>query len=420
MTIDPFGRALAEARPRVLGALLRALRDLDAAEDAFQTACLRALRTWPERGVPSDPAAWLIVAGRNAAVDAARRLKRQEPLADEATLSDLEDAEARAVERLDDGRYPDDVLRLLFICCHPGLPTAHQVALALRIVCGLPVPRIARAFLVADRAMEQRLTRAKARIAAADHPFGPPSPAERAERLQAVMAMLYLLFNEGYSAPEALAPARAGLCGEALRLALLLRRLFPQDGELAGLHALMLLHHARGSARFDARGRVVLLEEQDRSRWDRGLIARGLAVAAAALRSGGPAGPYLLQAAIAAEHACAPTAADTDWPTVDRLYQALERVQPSPVVTLNRAAAVAKVAGPAAALALIEPLHGPLDGYLHFHGARAALLIDLGRRDEAREALLRALELAGPGAVADYLRQRLDSLDGARPATPAH
>ncbi|SOE00820.1 RNA polymerase sigma factor [Caenispirillum bisanense] len=415
MTETAVGPALEEARPRAMGALLRALRDLDAAEDAFQTACLRALKTWPERGLPADPAAWLIVAGRNAAIDAARRLQKQQPLPDEAVLSDLDDHEARLAETMDAARYPDDVLRLLFVCCHPDLPPAHQIALALRVVCGVSTARIARAFLVGERAMEQRLTRAKARIAEAGVPFAPPAPAERAERLGAVLGMLYLLFNEGYSAPDpAAAAAKASLCDEALRLARLLIGLFPDDAELAGLTALMLLQHARTAARTDSAGGLVLLEAQDRARWDRAMIAEGIALVTQGLRTAdGAPGTYLLQAAVAAEHARAARPADTDWRAIERLYALMERVQPSPVVTLNRAVAVAKVSGPAAALALIEPLAERLADYLHFHGARAALLVDLGRRDEARASLLRALDLADTPAVADYLRHRLASLDPA-------
>lgn len=415
MTETDVGPALEEARPRAMGALLRALRDLDAAEDAFQTACLRALKTWPERGLPADPAAWLIVAGRNAAIDAARRLQKQQPLPDEAVLSDLDDHEARVAETMDAARYPDDVLRLLFVCCHPDLPPAHQIALALRVVCGVSTARIARAFLVGERAMEQRLTRAKARIAEAGVPFAPPAPAERAERLGAVMGMLYLLFNEGYSAPDpAAAGAKAALCDEALRLARLLIGLFPDDAELAGLTALMLLQHARTAARHDGEGGIVLLEAQDRAHWDRAMIAEGIALVTQGLRTaGGDPGTYLLQAAVAAEHARAARPGDTDWRAIERLYALMERVQPSPVVTLNRAVAVAKVSGPAAALALIEPLADRLADYLHFHGARAALLLDLGRRDEARASLVRALDLADTPAVADYLRRRLASLDPA-------
>lgn len=405
MTLALVHAALAEARPRVVGALLRRLRDLDAADEAFQTACLRALRQWPSAGLPRDPAAWLILVGRNAAVDEARRRARLEPLGDDdAALSDLGDVEAATADAIDARQYSDDVLRLLFICCHPDLPAEHQVALALRVVCGLSVPRIASAFLIGEAAMEQRLTRARRRIAAAGIPFGAPGAAERAERLAAVTDMLYLLFNEGYSDP-----LRLPLCDEAIRLTRQLRRLFPDEAELEGLLALMVLQHARAAARFDGEGRMVLLDAQDRTRWDHRLIAEGLAMVRDGARRG-VAGPRLLQAAIAAEHARAARPEDTNWRCIDTLYALLERVQPSPVVTLNRAVAVGHVAGPEAALALIEPLEERLAAYVHFHGARGALLLQLDRHEEARAALETALSLAESPAIADQLRSVLAPL----------
>src|SRR4029077_4421787 len=258
--------ALRAARPQAIGALLRYFRDLDTAEEAFQDACLRALKTWPVKGPPRDPAAWLIFVGRNSAVDQLRRHRKQEPLPPEEMLSDLGDTEAAVAEQLDGAQYRDDILRLLFICCHPELPATQQIALALRIVSGLTVPQIARAFLVGESAMEQRITRAKARIARADVPFETPGPVERAERLAAVAAMIYLLFNEGYSAGND--PERAPLCDEAIRLARLLLRLFQTEPGIMGLTALMLLQQARLAARFDANGEAVLLEDQDRSLWD--------------------------------------------------------------------------------------------------------------------------------------------------------
>lgn len=401
--------ALAAARPQAVAALLRYFRDLDTAEEAFQDACLRALKTWPANGPPRDPAAWLIMVGRNAAIDQVRRASRQQPLPPEDLLSDLEDAEAAAAERLDGSHYRDDVLRLLFICCHPDLPATQQIALALRIVSGLSVKRIAAAFLVGEAAMEQRITRAKQRIAKAGVPFEAPGPVERAERLGAVAAMVYLVFNEGYSATGEAVAERASLSDEAIRLARLLLRLFPAEPEIMGLAALLLLQHARTPARFDAAGEIVLLEEQDRSRWDRKAIAEGLALLDKALRHARP-GPYQVQAAIAALHARAGRAEDTDWQQIDLLYGTLERLQPSPVVTLNRAVAVAKHRGPAEALALVEPLGGRLDGYFHFHGVRGAFLMQLGRGPEAREAFGRAIALAGSAAEAAHIRQYLDRL----------
>jgi RNA polymerase sigma-70 factor (ECF subfamily) len=401
--------ALAAARPQALGALLRYFRDLDTAEEAFQNACLRALRNWPRNGPPRDPAAWLILVGRNAAIDEARRRNRHDPLPPDELISDLEDTESALAERLDGAHYRDDILRLLFICCHPDLPATQQIALALRIVSGLSVKQIARAFLVGESAMEQRITRAKSRIAGADVAFETPGPEERAERLTTVMAMIYLVFNEGYSASGGDAPARAPLCEEAIRLARLLLRLFQSEPEVMGLTALLLLQHARAPARFDAAGSIVLLEEQDRRLWDRGMIAEGLALVDKAMRHRRP-GPYQVQAAIAALHDRAARWQDTDWAEIDLLYGALERLQPSPVVTLNRAVAVAKVRGPASALEMIEPLAPKLSGYFHFFGVRGALLMQMGRAEEARVAFDRAIALANTAAEAAHIRMHLDRL----------
>ncbi|MEI9887182.1 MAG: sigma-70 family RNA polymerase sigma factor [Rhizomicrobium sp.] len=250
--------ALTSARPQAVGALLRYFRNLDAAEEAFQEACLRALKTWPRTGPPRDAAAWLILVGRNAAIDQVRRAGRQEALPDEDKISDTDDVETPMAERLDGAYYRDDILRLLFTCCHPDLPDTQQIALALRIVSGLSVRQIARAFLVGEAAMEQRITRAKARIAKAGAPFETPGAVERSQRLAAVAAMLYLVFNEGYSAAaENERDARAPLCGEAIRLARLLLGLFPSEPEIMGLLALFLLQHSRSAARFDAGGAIV-------------------------------------------------------------------------------------------------------------------------------------------------------------------
>lgn len=405
--------ALSSARPRALGALVRYFRDLDTAEEAFQNASLRALEAWPRQGPPRDPASWLIMVARNSGIDAARRAKKQvlvalEP-ADEAALTDTDhDVSAELAERLDGAHYRDDVLRLLFICCHPELPPTQQLALALRIISGLTVKQIARAFLVSEAAMEQRITRAKQRVAAAEVPFEAPGPVERSERLGVVAAMIYLVFNEGYSTASE-HPERARLCDEAIRLARLLLRLFPDEPELMGLAALMLLQHARTGARFAAEGTVILLEEQDRTRWDRTMIAEGLALLDKAMRHRRPA-PYQVQAAIAALHARAERPEDTDWAQIELLYGTLERLAPSPVVTLNRAVAVSKVRGPEAALAMIEPLAGALGGYFHFHGLRGALLEQLGRPREATRAFDQAISLANTAAEAAHIRMHLDRL----------
>ncbi|WP_395675067.1 RNA polymerase sigma factor [Inquilinus sp.] len=402
--------AFASARPQALGALLRYFRDLDTAEEAFQEACLRALKTWPQKGPPRDPAAWLIFVGRNAALDGVRRGRKQEPLPPDELLSDLGDAEADMAERLDGAEYRDDILRLLFICCHPDLPATQQIALALRIVSGLSVRQIARAFLVGESAMEQRITRAKAKVANAGVPFEAPGAPERAQRLAIVAAMIYLVFNEGYSAANSEeAPLRAPLCDEAIRLARLLLRLFPAEPEIMGLTALLLLQHSRAPARFDAEGSIVLLEDQDRTLWNRAMIAEGLALIDKAIRHRSP-GPYQVQAAIAALHARAAKAQDTDWAQIDLLYATLERLQPSPVVTLNRAVAVAKLRGPQAALELIEPLAPRLSGYFYFFGVRGALLQQLGRFGEAREAFNQAIALANTAAEAAHIRMHLDRL----------
>ena len=402
--------ALTSARPQAVGALLRYFRNLDTAEEAFQNACLRALKSWPQHGPPRDPAGWLIMVGRNVAIDDIRRSRKQEPLPeDDQSISDIGDAEDEIAERLDGSHYRDDILRLLFICCHPDLPATQQIALALRIVSGLTVKQIARAFLVSEAAMEQRITRAKARVADADVPFETPGAVERSERLTAVAAMIYLIFNEGYSASGDTAEIRAPLCEEAIRLARLLLRLFPSEPEIMGLTALLLLQHARADARFDAEGAVILLDDQDRSRWNQKMIAEGLALIDKAMRHRN-SGPYQVQAAIAALHARAEKPEDTDWTQIDLLYGTLEIMQPSPVVTLNRAVAVSKVHGPQAALEMIDPLAPRLSNYFHFFGVRGAFLMQLGRNDEARVAFDRAIALANTSAEAAHIRMHLDRL----------
>jgi RNA polymerase sigma-70 factor (ECF subfamily) len=291
------------------------------------------------------------------------------------------------------------------------LPETQQIALALRIVSGLSVKQIARAFLVSEAAMEQRITRAKAKVAAAGVPFEPPSAVERSERVAAVAAMIYLVFNEGYSA-GAPGGERATLCAEAIRLARLLLRMFPAEPEIMGLLALMLLQHSRSAARYAPDGSAVLLEDQDRALWSRPLIHEGLALIDKAMLRRAP-GPYQIQAAIAGLHARAKRAENTDWAGIDQLYATLERHTPSPVVTLNRSVAVAKVQGPEAALLLIEPLAARLDGYFYFHGVRGSYLMQTGRNAEARDAFNRAIALAGTPAEAAHIRQHLDSLASA-------
>jgi RNA polymerase sigma-70 factor, ECF subfamily len=402
--------ALTSARPQAVGALLRYFRDLDAAEEAFQNASLRALKSWPQNGPPRDPAAWLIMVGRNAGIDEVRRNRRQEPLPeDDRAVSDLDDTEEELAERLDGSHYRDDILRLLFICCHPDLPPTQQIALALRIVSGLSVKQIARAFLVTEAAMEQRITRAKARVAGANVPFEAPGAVERSERLAAVAAMIYLIFNEGYSASGDTADTRKPLCEEAIRLARLLLRLFQSEPEIMGLTALLLLQHARTDARFDTEGQLILLEDQDRSRWNETLINEGLALIDKAMRHR-QSGPYQVQAAIAALHSRAERPEDTDWQQIELLYGTLEIMQPSAVVTLNRAVAVSKVRGAEAALDMIEPLAPRLSNYFHYFGVRGAFLMQLGRNEEARTAFDRAIALANTSAEAAHIRMHLDRL----------
>ncbi|AJD42068.1 RNA polymerase sigma factor [Rhizobium sp. SEMIA 4085] len=406
--------ALTAARPKALGALLRYFRNLDIAEEAFQEACLRAIRTWPEKGPPRDPTAWLIFVGRNSGIDAVRKQAKTQALPDEDLISDKEDAESDIADRLDESNYRDDILRLLFICCHPDLPATQQIALALRIVSGLSVPQIARAFLVGESAMEQRITRAKARVAKAGVPFETPGPEERAERLSIVSTMIYLIFNEGYSQGDPKREA-AAFSDEAIRLGRLLLRIFPGEPEIMGLLALMLLQISRRDARFEANGELVLLEDQDRSRWNHALINEALNLLDKAIRHRRP-GPYQLQAAIAAIHSRAKRAEDTDWEEIDLLYRVLERLQPSPVVTLNRAVAISKLKGPEEALRLVETLGEKLDGYFYFHGLRGGLLKQMGRAREAREAFDRAIALANSAAEAAHIRLQIDKLQ----SEPAH
>jgi RNA polymerase sigma factor (sigma-70 family) len=400
--------ALTAARPQALGALLRYFRNLDLAEEAFQEASLRALRNWPKNGPPGDPTAWLIFVGRNAGIDQIRRKSKLTEMPDEEAISELGDAESDMADRLDGAHYRDDILRLLFICCHPDLPATQQIALALRIVSGLSVRQIAKAFLVGEAAMEQRITRAKGKVAAAGVPFETPGAVERSERLGLVAAMLYLLFNEGYSSQASNADA-AQFCDEAIRLGRLLLKLFPAEPEIMGLLALMLIQHSRRHARFDKTGQIILLEKQDRSLWDRVLIAEALALIDKAFRHREP-GTYQIQAAIAALHARAEKPEDTDWKEIALLYRMLERLQPSPVVTLNRAVAISKSEGPAAALALIAPLEEELSGYFYYFGVKGGLLKEMGAAREAREAFNRAIALANSPAEAAHIREHLDQI----------
>lgn len=400
---------LTTVRPQVLGALTRYFHDIDLAEEAFQNGCLRALQAWPRQGLPRDPAAWLILVGRNAGIDETRRHKCAVATPLDDRLPEPGDAQLIAADRLDNSHYRDDVLRLLFVCCHRDLPPTQQIALALRIVCGMSAGQIAHAFLVSERTMQQRITRAKATVASAGLPFEAPSPSERAARLVAISAMVYLIFNEGYSTEAAEATLASPLCHEAIRLARILLGLFPSEPELMGLAALMLLHQARVAARFDSTGALMLLARQDRSLWNQEQVTEGLSLIDKAMRHRAP-GPYQIQAAIAALHMQAAAFEQTDWPQIERLYAALERLQPSPVVRLNWAVAIAEVSGPQAALDVIEPLADPLSTYFNYHGVKGGLLLRLGRLGEASAAFNRAISLARTAADAIHIRSQLDSI----------
>lgn len=409
-------RVYREESRRVLATLIRLLGDFDRAEEALHDAVAAAVERWPAEGVPANPRAWLVSAGRFRALDRLRRARRWDDRA-AAVARALEDAAAGAPDAADDADdvFGDDRLRLVFTCCHPALGMDARVALTLRTVGGLTTEEIARAFLVPAATMAQRVVRAKAKIRLARIPYEVPAAAELPARRDGVLAVLYLVFNEGYAAGSGDAVVRADLSGEAIRLARLLAELLPNDAEAEGLLALMLLHDARRLARADAAGDLVLLEDQDRGRWDQAQIAEGVARAERAL-AGRPVGPYALQAAIAAVHAEAASVEATDWRQIVALYDALLGVRPSPVVALNRAAAVAMARGPGcgleAGLALVDRLlgDGALGGYAPAHAARAELLRRIGRRVEARGAYAAALRLTEPGAQRRYLERRLGAL----------
>jgi len=392
----------------VLAATVRVTRDLDLAEESVQDAYVAALTAWARDGVPDRPGAWLTTAARRNALNAMRRgktLAAKLPL-----LIEPESAEPVEPGAADDAEaIPDDRLRLVFTCCHPALAREAQVALTLRLVCGVATPDVAHALLVAETTMAARLTRAKKKIAAAGIPYAVPGPAELPERLDAVLTVVHLLAATGHTAPSGDRLVRDDLAARALDLARTLRALLPDEPETAGLLALLLVHDARRAARTDEAGRLVRLEDQDRSRWDAEKIAEADRLVVAALRAG-PAGRFALQAAIAALHAQAPSHEKTDWPQILTLYDALLRVWPSPVVALNRAVAVAAVEGPAAALAQVEALERDdrLAGYRYLPATKADLLARLGRHEEAAEAYRAALALTANEAEREFLEARVD------------
>ncbi len=401
---------------RVLATLIRLLRDFDLAEDALNDAFLAAAEQWPRDGTPANPRAWLVSAGRFKAIDRLRRRARFDAMEAEVAMRIEAEAEEDGSER-DDNAIPDDRLRLIFTCCHPALAPEARIALTLREVCGLTTEEIARAFLVPTTAVAQRIVRAKARIRDERLPYAVPEPAELPARLDAVLRAIYLVFNEGYSASSGVAVTRADLSGEAIRLGRLLVELLP-EAEARGLLALMLLQESRRAARTSPEGELVLLPDQDRSLWDRSQIAEGRALAAAVAEQECAAGPYALQAAIAAAHAAAARAEETDWPLIARLYAALERIEPSPVVALNRAAAIAMAEGPAAGLARMEALRasGALASYHLFHAARADLLRRVGRFADAEAGYREALALARQEPERRFLERRLAEVRNAMAA----
>jgi RNA polymerase sigma-70 factor (ECF subfamily) len=387
---------------RLLSGLIRAVGDFDLAEEALQDAFAAAVTEWAANA-PRNPRAWLYGTARHKAIDKVRRQARFSAMA--AALS--HDEEAASPPPSEDAAVPDERLRLIFTCCHPALAPEAQVALTLRTLCGLTTEEIARAFLVPTATMAQRLVRAKAKIRSAGIPYQVPAFEELPARATMVTAVIYLVFNEGYSAAQGDSLIRRELCTEAIRLARLLRALPPVPvRELDGLLALMLLHDARRDARTDGNGEIVPLADQDRSRWDRAQIEEGIGLVKEALRNA-PAGPYALEAAIAAVHAEAARAGDTDWKQISLLYERLYERHPSPVVALNHAVAVSMAGGPSSALPLVDALASELAGYHLFHVTRADLLDRLGRRDEAIAAWHRALELAQNDAEKRFLTRRI-------------
>ena len=399
-----IGRVFGAEYGRAIAVLVRVFGDIDVAEEAVQDAFTAAVQRWPSSGLPPSPAGWIITTARNRAID---RLRKEASLQDRHAEAALLHARG---ERAEEGPVRDDRLRLIFTCCHPALAASAQVALTLRLLGGLTTAEIARGFLVPEPTMAQRLVRAKGKIRDARIPYRVPAEAELPGRLRAVLAVVYLIFNEGYAASSGDRLIREDLCAEAIRLGRLLAELMPDEAEVMGLLALMLLAESRRAARATPGGGVVLLPGQDRGLWDRDLIAEGQAIVRQCLRRDQP-GPYQIQAAINAVHTDAPAAAATDWRQILQLYDQLLSLAPSPAVALNRAAAVAEVDGPGAALALVDCLD--LEGYYLFHAIRADLLRRLGRATEAALAYDKAIALTQNAAERDLLQRSRQSITGA-------
>lgn len=402
---EAITRAHQEEWARVVAALTRRYGDLDVAEEAAADAFATAVERWPADGVPPNPGAWLTVTATRKALDRIRRENKRDDKQKEAQLM-YDDSSTEPLGAIDDDR-----LRLIFTCCHPALAMEARVALTLRMVGGLTVPEIARAFLVQETTMGQRITRAKAKIAAARIPYRVPSAEDLPGRVSGVLSVLFLVFNEGYLAtgPDS-EPVRHALTAEAIRLTRLIRALIPDDGEVAGLLALMLLIEARRTARVSATGELVTLEEQDRGAWDSAMIAEGHRLVRERLAAGVAPGRYQILAAINAVHTSARGVRDTDWSQIVALYDQLVRLDPSPIIALNRSIAVAELDGPEVALAAVDRLEDRLAGYHAYHATRADLLRRLGRSQESRTAYDKAIELAGNTAETAYLTRRRDQL----------